>query len=291
MNAPNTAKTITPEALKQLIAGHEPVILVDTLTEDHYKLTHLPGARNACVFRVDFLHQIRMITDNPQARIILYGASGTSMEAAVAAEKLDREGYAGVTVLDGGIRAWQAAGYALEGSSPSPPAPENVLTLADGTYRVDIDQSVVAWTGRNPNTTHDGTIGLSTGEIIISGGRPTGTFVIDMNTITNRSLAGDELQPVLIDHLQSDDFFFTRLFPTATFAIREGRLRGKPHLSAPNMDLKGELTLRGVTAGLDFTATAVQGPEGTITARARFDLDRTRWNIIIDVKIVAGKIT
>ena len=58
MNAPNTFRTIKPEALKQAIAGHDPIILIDTLTEDHFKLTHLPGARNACVFRVDFLQQI-----------------------------------------------------------------------------------------------------------------------------------------------------------------------------------------------------------------------------------------
>ena len=132
-----------------------------------------------------------------------------------------------------------------------------------------------------------------------------------MNAITNRSLAGNELQPVLISHLKSDDFFFTHLFPTATFTIREGRPRDQAHLSAPNMDLQGELTLRGVSAGLDFAATVTQSPDGTISARASFDLDRTRWNIIygsarffehlgmhlvfdhisIDVKIVAGKIT
>ncbi|MBI9090793.1 MAG: hypothetical protein JEZ12_16370 [Desulfobacterium sp.] len=40
-----------------------------------------------------------------------------------------------------------------------------------------------------------------------------------MESITNINLEGDELQPVLIAHLKSDDFFLTRLFPKAKFKI------------------------------------------------------------------------
>ena len=40
-----------------------------------------------------------------------------------------------------------------------------------------------------------------------------------MNSITNLNHEGDELQSVLIDHLKSDDFFLTKLFPTAKFEI------------------------------------------------------------------------
>jgi len=41
-----------------------------------------------------------------------------------------------------------------------------------------------------------------------------------MNTIHNINLEGDELQPVLEAHLRSDDFFFTKLFPKAVFAVK-----------------------------------------------------------------------
>lgn len=311
MQSPKTAQTITPETLNQWIADHDALFLFDTLTDDHYKKSHLPGALNACVFRVDFLDQIRQITLDKRARMVVYGASEQSMEAAVAAEKLNREGYTNVAILDGGIRAWQAAGLALEGESSAPPPPENLLTLNDGTYRVDVERSVIEWAGRNPNTKHDGTIRLTSGKIIVEGGHPTGTFTIDMNAIENKSLVGDDMQPVLLDHLKSDDFFFSRLFPKATFTIHEGRPRKTVHLSAPNIDITGELTLRGITADLSFAATAVQGVDETITARAQFDLDRTRWNIIygsarffehlgmhlvfdhisIDLKIVAEKVS
>ncbi len=311
METSKTSQKITPQALIQLTETNQPVVLIDTLTADHFEQAHLPGAKNACVFEVTFLDQIRAITRDKQAEIVIYGASGRSMESVVAEEKLRREGYGNLRILDGGLNAWQASGYKLEGTSAqAPPAPGNRLALKDGTYKVNAGQSLLEWAGRNPFTKHDGTVGVAAGEITVKNGQPTGTFTIDMNTIENRSLAGDELQPVLIDHLKSDDFFFTRLFPTATLTVHTAQQRPGAHLSAPNIDLKGELALKGVTASLDLAATVVQAADATITARAQLELDRTRWSIIygstrffenlgmhlvfdhisLDVKIVARKI-
>ena len=305
-----TIQKISAQTVNRWVAEEKPFILIDTLTSDHFKAIHLPGARHACVFEVSFLDQIAAITTDKHARLVLYGASEKSMDAAVAAEKLEREGFDNLYILDGGINGWQAAGYPAEGeSADTPPLPERLLALRDGIYRVDTDQSAVEWAGHNPNTKHDGTVRIKKGEIRVKNGKPVGTFEIDMNAIENKSLAGDELQPVLISHLKSDDFFFTRLFPTATFTIKSGTPRKEPYVSAPNVDVQGELTLRGVKAGLSFPATVYQAIDGTITAKARFDLDRTRWNIIygstrffehlgmhlvfdiihVDVKIVAQK--
>lgn len=274
-------ETISPQAINRWVAEEKPFILIDTLTSDHFEAIHLPGARHACVFEVNFLDQIAAITTDKHARLVLYGASEKSMDAAVAAEKLAREGFDNLYILDGGISGWRAAGNPADGESvDTPPLPERLLTLTDGTYQVDADQSLVEWAGHNPNTRHDGTVRMIKGEIGVTNGKPVGTFEIDMNAIENKSLAGDESQPVLISHLKSDDFFFTRLFPTATFTIKSGTPKKEPYISAPNVDVQGELTLRGVKAGLSFPATVYQAIDGTITAKARFDLDRTRWGII-----------
>lgn len=281
METPPKIQKITPTILRQWTETRKPFFLIDTLTADHFEKVHLPGAGNACVFEVTFLDQIRVMVSDKQAEIVIYGASDHSMEAVVAGEKLQREGYTNVRVLDGGLKTWLVSGLALEGTSAdAPPAAENRLVLKDGTYPVNTEQSLLEWAGRNPFTKHDGTLGISNGQITVKNGRPTGRFVIDMQAIENQSLAGDELQPVLIDHLKSDDFFFTRRFPTATFSIHDAQPRNNAHLSAPNLDVKGELTLRDVTASLDFAATVVQSPDGTLTARAQIDLDRTRWKII-----------
>ncbi|WP_319408433.1 YceI family protein [uncultured Desulfosarcina sp.] len=272
---------MSPKTVHQWVKAEKPLILIDTLSHDHFKAIHLPGAKSACVFEVTFLDQIAAITTDKHTRIVLYGANERTMDAAVAAEKLQRAGFDNLFILDGGINGWRAAGYPAEGESVDmPPPPENLLALKDGTYRVDIDQSVIEWAGHNPNTKHDGTVRIAKGEIGVKDGKPFGTFVIDMNALENKSLAGDELQPVLLSHLKSDDFFFTRLFPTATFTIKSGLPRKDPYLSAPNLDVQGELTLKDVKAELSFPATVYQAHDGTITAKGRFDLDRTRWNII-----------
>ena len=277
MQSSTNMAIITPQVLEQWMNNHEPFILISTLTADHFAQSHLPGARNACVFEVNFLDQVKAITADKHAQIVLYGSSENSMEAAVAAEKLQQAGYSRLAILEGGLRAWQAAGFPLDGD---PPPAANRLALVDGVYQVDPDQSLIEWAGRNPNTKHDGTVALSSGEIRIANSKPTGRLVIDMNRLENRSLAGDELQPVLIDHLKSDDFFFTTRFPTATVTIIGGSLLDQAHLSAPNMQIQGELTIRGFTAGLDFPATVFQGPDQTLVARAQIELDRTRWKII-----------
>lgn len=107
-----------------------------------------------------------------------------------------------------------------------------------------------------------------------------GEFTVDMNRIENFSLQGDELQPVLIAHLKSDDFFFTELFPTATYTIENAEPIEGAGIGRPNYAVKGQLILRGVKAGLDFDATANPIDGGGISAEAHFDIDRTRWGVI-----------
>jgi polyisoprenoid-binding protein YceI len=108
----------------------------------------------------------------------------------------------------------------------------------------------------------------------------TGTVEIDMNTIHNINLEGDELHPVLESHLKSDDFFFTKMFPKTVFAIKEAKCIEPGWLTAPNYHVNGELNLRGVSAELEFDATVALIDDGTLAMEAHFDMDRTRWDVI-----------
>ncbi|MBW2286172.1 MAG: YceI family protein [Deltaproteobacteria bacterium] len=145
---------------------------------------------------------------------------------------------------------------------------------------MDADQSIIEWAGRNPNTRHTGTVSVSKGDINVKDGAIQGGIDIDMTSIRNINLEGDPLQPVLVSHLESDDFFFVKIFPTARFEIRESRVEKEPFLSSPNVEFKGLLSLRGVKAELGFWATVTQAEENGLIANANFDIDRTRWNII-----------
>ena len=137
---------------------------------------------------------------------MVYGHGEDSRDAVVAAEKLQRMGYHDIRVLTAGKLGWHAAGLPLEGSEPVPDEPVGVATLAPGSYPVDVAASRIRWEGRNPNGSHDGTVGLSGGNLAVDeAGTIRGDFTMDLRTIRNDDLAGDPSQPALITHLESDD--------------------------------------------------------------------------------------
>ena len=63
-----------------------------------------------------------------------------------------------------------------------------------------------------------------------------GTFVMDMNTISCDDLQGEWMDK-LIGHLKNDDFFGVNKHPTSTLSIKHG-MNGK---------LTGDLTIKGVS--------------------------------------------
>ena len=272
---------VTPEELSAWLNEKKSFFLIHTLTGIHFQKVHLPNAQNACVFEVTFLDQLKSITADKNAEIVVYGASERSMDALTAAEKLKLDGYQRILILKGGIESWRARGYPLEGESAEIALdPETRLLLPEAEYQIDADQSMIEWFGRNPNTKHFGTVRISKGQIQIENGNMTGAVEIDMDSIENINLKGDELQPVLVSHLKSDDFFLVKAFPKAKFTINGGKLSEDPHLSSPNYEISGTLELRGVRADLAFASTIAPVDDNGLVAEAHFDIDRTRWNVI-----------
>jgi polyisoprenoid-binding protein YceI/rhodanese-related sulfurtransferase len=281
MRDTNNCKRISPHALKQKVENGKDLIIIDTLTKDHYTKVHLPNARNACVFEVTFLDQIAGVIPKMDDVIVVYGSSEKSMDATVAAEKLIRAGYSNVLALDGGLALWREAGYPLEGEQIRIlEAPEMEFRIEDGSYKVDTDQSIIEWTGRNVNKKHYGALKLSGGEMTVKDASIKGSFEIDMTFIKNIDLDGDDLQPVLISHLESDDFFFVKMFPRALFSLKSARMIENPDLSSPNFKVEGTIELRGIKKGITFPATVNPLPEGGAVVEAHFDIDRTRWGVI-----------
>lgn len=273
--------TIQPETLNEWISTDKAFHLIHTLPADHYQCAHIPGAVQACVYEVTFMDQVYAAIRDKTVPVVVYGDSDATMAAAMAAGKLQRAGFASVHMLAGGLEAWRAQGFELEGSeSVLPKDSGHPADLQNGTYTLDADESSIEWTGRNPNTKHHGILSLSEGSLAVDGGHITGKFKIDMNSIRNLNLEGDELQPVLEAHLKSDDFFFVKLFPWAKFHLKIAHPVEDPTYTLPNYQVGGDLELRGVTAPLAFPASMFQLEDGSITADAHFDFDRTRWGII-----------
>jgi polyisoprenoid-binding protein YceI/rhodanese-related sulfurtransferase len=272
---------LSPEELHRWTQEEKTFYLIDTLKFDNFSRCHLQNAMNACVFEVTFVDQVKSITDDKNSAIVLYGASNRSLDAITAAEKLEQNGYRYIYVLKGGIETWRSSGLSLEGDAIDDTSdPQTLLKLEDRSYRVDTDRSIIEWRGRNPNTTHFGTVKIISGELAVKDEIITGMFDIDMDSITNINLEGDKLQPVLIAHLKSDDFFLTHLFPAARFEIDNAMPVKEPFLSLQNYEINGNLELRGLKAQQNFMATITKTHENVLMAEAHFDIDRTKWGII-----------
>ena len=255
--------------------------LIDVLPPDHFENVHIPGAKNACVFFVSFLDDLATIISDKKERVVVYGSSERSHDTKMAIEKMTRAGYLEVYELKGGIEAWREAGYACEGNAiDQPDDPQTTLSLSDGTFIVDNDLSTIKWEGRNPSTSHLGTVGISEGIIRIRSGNISGKIEVDMTSIHNINLEGDELHPVLEAHLRSDDFFFTSMFPKAVLTLKEVTPIEALWQTTPNYHVQGELELRGASASLDFDMTANLADDNMLTLEGHFDIYRTRWNII-----------
>ncbi len=267
--------------LKNRLTENPETVLIDLLPPEHYAGRHIPEAKNACVFHVSFLDDLAEAVPDKRIPIVVYGSSDNSKDVETALEKLDRDGYENVAFLQGGLDAWCKAGYDLEGEAPAQQHdPQTIVNLPNGQYMVDAASSQIEWTGRNLQSRHFGTVMIAGGEINIRDKAITGTVEIDMNSIHNINLEGDELHPVLEAHLKSDDFFFTQFFPKAVYDIKDAKRIGPGWTTAPNYHVIGDLTLRGFTAGLEFDTTAALIDDGTLTMEAHFDLDRTIWQVI-----------
>ncbi len=280
MDLNEPSNTLTVQQLKSWMDQSRDFVLVHTLPGEHYRRQHLPGAAHACVYEVTFADQMRSVVRDRDQTIVLYGASSASRDAATAMEKLVRLGYSNVLVLLGGIKAWREAGYPLAGDAPEEAGAWPAALPAKGRYDVDVQASSIGWTGRNANTTHQGSVRLQAGEVVVHENNITGSFEIDLESIVNFNIEDGALRKILIDHLKSDDFFFVERFPVARFSLVRARPVENAAPGCANFGVEGTLSLKGFDGGITFPAVVESIADGGFAAEAHFDLDRTRWGVI-----------
>lgn len=145
-------------------------------------------------------------------------------------------------------------------------------------YTVDTASSVITWTGSKPAGTHTGTINVQSGTVQVAGDAITGSFVIDMNSITVTDLEGDS-KASLEAHLKGtaegkeDHFFNVAAHPTASFEVT-----GVTENAGVKM-MQGNLTIKGITKNIEFPVTyTIEGDAMTLASKT-FTIDRTQWDI------------
>ena len=268
---------VTTADLVRLRAETPDLVLVDVRLADDFAAAHLPGACNNAVFEVAFTGRMdKMVPDRSQP-VCVTGHGRGSMEVAVAGEKLERAGYTAVHVDEDGLAGWREAGHPLETGEPLPEAP----AWPSGRRELDLAESRAQWLGRNLLNSHGGALGIKRGHVICTPeGLDGGEIVFDMNDLGCDDLAGAPYHDVLIDHLKNDDFFDTEHFPEASYIITEGRFVKGAQMGSPNLEVRGVLSLKDVTAKLDAILAAGVGPDGVAGAQGTLAFDRTRWNVM-----------
>jgi len=160
----------------------------------------------------------------------------------------------------------------------TPVVVEEVVAVEDGLsgeFAINTDASTLSWLGKKVTGEHSGSIKIQEGSFTIDKNVLTsGNILMDMTTISVGDLTDAEENAQLIEHLNSEDFFNTALFPTAAFVINK----------TDNASAAGDLTIKGITNRVKFGYTLTES-ETEITVEGTLIVDRTLY----DIKYGSGK--
>lgn len=273
---------ITAEALYDLMRSGRPFHLLNVLPGEFFEDKHLPAARNACVYEMVFLDTVREMGIETSDTVVVYGTGRSSEASTTAAGILRKAGFSDVHDLKGGIEDWEKESFPLEGEDHQ--RWNQTLTaheIHDGILEIDCVHSKCEWTGRNLNGKHFGTVPIHSGQVTVRDDVPTeGEVVLDMTGLECADLEDQAYNQMLIGHLESADFFLTAKHPEARIEISKVTPVPRARLGSPNFNIDAQFTLRGVTGPISFPATILRKPDGSVSAEAHFDFDRTEWGIV-----------
>lgn len=149
-----------------------------------------------------------------------------------------------------------------------------VANLSGTQVEVDLEKSIIRWKGSKVTGTHNGTVNLKSGVISYSGGNITGgNFVIDMPTIVVLDLTGEYKQK-LEGHLKTSDFFEVETYPEGKFEIAS-----VTPVETGGYEVRGNLTLRGISKGIEFPAQITFNNGKPEKAEAEVRINRQLWGV------------
>ena len=173
---------------------------------------------------------------------------------------------------------------------------------------VDPAKSILTWNAKKVGGEHSGNVKIAKGVLNVDSDKLVGgNFVMDMTSITDTDITNETFNKKLTDHLKSEDFFSVEKHPTSTFKITKVEPISGAKAGEANYTITGDLSIKGISHPVTFPAT-VKLSGNSAEATAKFDIDRTKWdikyraaiigtaadkiiedNFTIDLKVVAGK--
>lgn len=106
-------QTITAEELKQKKERGEDFLLINTLSEEDFEVTHIPDAINIPQESDDFVQRVEQRAGSKDKPIVVYCARTACDSSRYAAEKLEAAGFRNVFDFEGGAEEWKSAGLEL----------------------------------------------------------------------------------------------------------------------------------------------------------------------------------
>lgn len=110
------ARGISRDQLRKKIENNEDFVLVDALSPEHYKRSHIPGAVN---LPLEFIDEADEVIPNKDSEIVVYCMNtncGTSKEEA---RELEEMGYENILHYPGGKQDWLNANLPIESERES----------------------------------------------------------------------------------------------------------------------------------------------------------------------------
>lgn len=149
-------------------------------------------------------------------------------------------------------------------------------------YEVDVDASTVTWKGGKvfSEEGHNGTIDIQSGSVsVLNGALEGGEVVVAMDSIRVLDITAEQGAGALVGHFtgkgtnrdgspQTNDFFNTAKFPTASFVITEVK----------ENEVTGNLTVKGKTLPYSFPASVkVEGD--MVSVKGSLVFDRSKFGV------------
>jgi rhodanese-related sulfurtransferase len=108
-DAKTRVRETTVDAIKSRIDRGDKFTLVDVREDSEFAKDHLPGAIHMGKGVIE--RDVEQKVPDLNAELVLYCGGG--FRSALAADNLQKMGYANVISMDGGIRGWREKGYPL----------------------------------------------------------------------------------------------------------------------------------------------------------------------------------
>lgn len=148
------------------------------------------------------------------------------------------------------------------------------ISLSAQTYELDSSNSSIQWTGKKLTGKHNGEISFTSGTINKADDSfNSGSFIVDMTSITCVDIEDAEVNAQLVGHLKSDDFFGVGNYPTAQLTIAKGT-----PLKDGGYEFTGNITIKNKTEPISFKVSS-ENNSSEIIFVGKLTIDRSKFDV------------